>query len=191
MKPRALFVLAVVLAVLAAYSVARMPARQVATPRLDSARPAAQDTATPAVIYWGDPIFTAADAIALTLERFPQGFNPHGPVARLISVDTLWQVWYQGTAGGDFEYGATTPVWIVGILGDGMTQSDAVDLPGIGTGVISDTTPVHGMWYAWYANDGLPAGSGGLLEDPGRSYADLAALPTEDLPISQPTLVLP
>lgn len=191
MKPRTLFVLAVVLAVLAAYSVARMPARQDATPRPDSARPAAQATATLDFYYWGDPIYTEADAIALTLERFPQGHNPHGEVARLISYNTLEQVWYQGRTESDFAFGATTPVWLVGILGDGMTRSDTVDLPAIGTGVISDTTPVLGMWYVWYANNGLPGGSGGLLEDPGRSHTTLAALPTEDLPISQPTQVVP
>ena len=191
MKPRALFFLAVVLAVLAAYSVARMPARQVATPRPDSARPAAQATATLEFFYWGDPIYTEADAIARTLERFPQRFNPRGEVARLISYDTLEQVWYQGHTDSDFEYGATTPVWLVGILGDGMTRSDAVALPAIGTGVISDTTPVLGMWYSWYANDGWPAGSGGLLEDTGTSYATLAALPTEQIPISRPTFVVP
>lgn len=134
------------------------------------------------------PIFSATDAISRSLELFPAGFTPQQAVARNISHRTLnewrdgpdyWQEnpWVPG------EYHPDHPVWIVGILADGLDSRDVMSL-GIPEMFMSPTPKaVPGAYYSWDANSGFEAGFGTLITATGEDFASIVNLPTEEITV--------
>lgn len=146
-------------------------------------------TPTPG-IYYGEPLLTTQEAISQTLLRFPEGHQPHSEIARLISKPTLYSVWFEGDSLPSDSEEMSWPVWLVGVLGNDLTLGDTLDFPS-GTGVVTDTTPVDGMYYVWEANTGYPVAAGGLISTTYRSYDTLVSILDEPVPIVQPTLPPP
>lgn len=127
-------------------------------------------------------LWTAEEAIQLSLEEFPEGKNPHSPVARLITMDDLdaWSGWGSADETGQ-PILSGAPVWLVGILGDGLIVDDIAPSP------YGDTTPMEGVYYAWDANAGHMAASGGLMQGTQGTYASIVAMQNRDLIIAPAT----
>jgi hypothetical protein len=149
---------------------------------------------TPTPVYVGEAITTAAAAIDMTLGRFPAGFTPGPAEARLVSRLT----YYRDFLGDDLsefappsELPPHEPVWLVGIPSEGLTVGDTIDVPALGTGIIDDSQPADGMFYAWDARTGAPEGSGAMFDGTLTSLRTLSGLPNEDIPIVRPTLEIP
>lgn len=133
------------------------------------------------------PIYSAQEAIALSLSRFPPGHNPHAAEARLLRTQTMDADWLLVDQ-SDSDAGPDSPVWLVGILGDGLAVDDTVDLPSLPEDILPrDDTPVTGVWYAWDTNSGQLFAQGALDDADWRSYAALTALANESLPIQPAT----
>lgn len=139
------------------------------------------ETPTPDYIQ---PIFSSADAIARSLARFPIGRNPHGEVARLTTYEVL-DAWRDASSPG---LAPQSPVWLVGVLGDGVTKNEALwpsHLYGDDWGTVGTPPhdrPVDGAFYAWDANGGVLVGEGVLDEQGDLSYSTLTLLP--DMPLT-------
>jgi len=143
-----------------------------------------------------DPIYDAQDAINRSLARFPSGHSPHAEEARLISLYDM-EVWLAGVeppqatpAMGDFEWDGTDPddpVWLVGILGDGLTDGDIVRPP-LGLEV-EGARPAPGGFYVWDANSGSLLVEGAFLEAGMQTYDTFVALASQPLQIVPATPV--
>ncbi len=163
--------------------------RSAQEPDPPTSTPADARTSTPGV--YPNPIYTAEDAIARSLARFPPGHSPHSEIARLVSNYTL-EVWlrrYPGQptpAKEEGNWGDTNPdgpVWFVGILGEGLTDAEILSVPfDLGPGISAP-----GAYYGWDATTGDLVVEGAFLDSGSQSYADLAALADEPLPIEPAT----
>jgi hypothetical protein len=116
-----------------------------------------------------------AEAIARSLVEFPQGREPHSPVARLITREAL-DTWRGVGSGSDGE--GQSPTWLVAILGSGLTVDDLGPI-----GPFGDTRPLEGIFYAWDANAGFLLGHGGLGEPWPQTYGSVTALDEIDTTI--------
>jgi hypothetical protein len=143
-----------------------------------------------------DPIEHEEEAITLSEQRFPAHSNPRSPIARLVSRETL-ERWLFYTALSASEATAAemtpewgdvdpdSPVWLVAILGTGLTVKDVIAPPeGLD---VSDSRAVDGAFYTWDANSGELMDEGGLVTGELHNYASIAALPTENISISEAT----
>jgi hypothetical protein len=130
-------------------------------------------------------VWSAEDAIALSLDEFPPDRNPHGAVARLIREDRLedWAGWWTVGSSGD------APMWLVAILGDNLTEGDYVISEGMTDGAdpMPDPTPIEGIFYAWDANAGHQVASGALMANSLMSYASVVSMPQDPLEIQPAT----
>jgi len=167
----------------AALSLAGMPLRS-PSPSTGQAQPTPTFFATSTPSY-PRPIFTAAEAISRSLELFPPGGAPQNTVARNISHRTFGE-WLDGPAYWEDrdpwqpgEFHPDHPVWLVGILGNNLTDNDIIAIAVPGEFLSPPAVPVPGAFYAFDANSGLEAGFGALTTAPSEDFASIAALPTE------------
>jgi len=112
---------------------------------------------------WPQPILTAADVVSLSLKFFPEGKNPHGMVTRLVTMDQVYQ-WTSGSQSPSSPQDLS-PMWVVAILGDDITDYDlrkpfggTLDVeatpspsPAAGAPILD---PLVGMLFIWDANSG-------------------------------------
>lgn len=134
-----------------------------------------------------------ASAIAEALTHFPVGHNPNSDVARLITLEDALQ--WRGSTVIDpddptvIPPSSTKPVWLVGILGDGLTVAD------FSPNVLSGSPePVEGMWFIFQASGRGLQSLGGLSDSGGPSpfmtLASIQAIVSQPLSIMTPTPVL-
>lgn len=150
--------------------------------------PTWEPTSTPA---FPQPIFTSEDAIARSLVLFPEGHNPHDMVARLITHRT-YQQWLLAPGPADPEptqewmppeFHPDHPLWLVGVLGDNLTDVDVMSLSAPQEFLPPTPSLVPGAFYAWDANSGIEAGFGTLTTQPGQDHASIVALVDEGVQI--------
>lgn len=182
----------VALAVLAVLTVT-MPARGGSLLQVpDTATPALTETETPppetpATIQDLDPIESAAEAIARSMELFPTGHNARDAIARLSTYGVI-DAW-RHTRSPDTESHA--PAWLVGILGDNLTINDILFDPSYNNGTPAwPAGNVEGGFYVWDANGGWRAGRG-VLSATGLSYSSLASLASIETTITKATELPP
>lgn len=141
-----------------------------------------QPTQDPAEVY--APIFTDQDALARTLAELPQGIVAHTTLTRLVTEDRFWE-WNGGLPASSAGSLLSDPVWIVGVISDGLKVSDVMFV--FNGPQASD--PVEGAFYAWQANTGFLLAQGALAAQVPHSRAALAALPNQNLVIQLPAFV--
>jgi hypothetical protein len=129
-----------------------------------------------------DVMDSETDAITRSLNRFPDGANPHGAIARLVPLATL-RTW-SGIV--EFDFADHVPVWITAVLGDNMQFKHVVRLPGVQS---EDSRAIAGAWYAWDANSGDLIAEGALITL--TPYADLQQLTSQSMSIMPATLPPP
>lgn len=134
-------------------------------------------------------IYTAKDALRRSLDNeLPNGVVPIETAVRLVSCDTYFDfagVWDSEPCG---------PVWLVGILTEGLTShvlnpsyvTFAESLPGL---TPRPSTPLEGVLYGWDANGGYRTYQGTLTTVGEGSMERLKALDNEELSISPATEV--
>ncbi len=157
-----------------------------------SPTPTFEQTSTPA---FPRPIYGEAEAIARSQELFPEGHNPHDIVARLITHRTL-ETWLHGpeywsNPSGNPEQGEWQapefhpdhPAWLVGILGDNLTDVNVMSIAIPAPFLSSTASLVPGAFYAWDANSGLNAGFGTLLTTSEQNHGSIELMPTEQVTI--------
>jgi hypothetical protein len=128
------------------------------------------------------PLLTAQDAIDASMAWFPEDHTPGESVARLITMGEL-DAWRGIIQEGD-DVRPSVPVWLVAILpaSGGMIVDD------LAPSETGDSRPIEGVWVAWDANGGFILGRGALGPLwPGQAYADVAAMPSQPLPIASAT----
>lgn len=124
-------------------------------------------------------------AVAASLAELPQGFTATDTVARNMGLGTAL------TWAGEVVDPAVTdpakPVWLVGLRSPELTLYD------LGYGLAATNAPVDGVFFIWDASGGGLIRTGGLAP-PGQgqlpftpTLADIAVLPTEEIPTLTPT----
>ena len=81
----------------------------------------------------------------------------------------------------------SSPIWVVGILGEGLTLGDTLAFPG--EMAVDDPEPVDGAFFLWDANSGAMVSSGALSTGSRFQYLDLIQLNDEALTILHATAV--
>ena len=155
-------------------------------PRPVTAQATEEPTATLDPTRFSNPILDAQDAISRSLELFPEGHQPHSPIARLVSIGVMdaWRERQSMLSPPD------SPGWVVGILGVDLTVADV--LPAMYEGASDDVgqLPVDGAWFAWNANSGTLLGLGVLEDGWPQNYSSLSAMQDEQIPITAATEVI-
>ena len=157
-------------------------------------------TSTPTAEY-PNPIFDAQDAINRSLARFPEGHNPHGEIARLVTYETLADVWFEEPREPIWDPSAG--VWLVAILGNELMVNDVLPPPHVPSAQMTadaastratDPIFVEGAYYGWDANGGLLVVEGALAYLSGplagtehRTYSLIQSLPNENPSIAEAT----
>ena len=127
------------------------------------------------------PILTANDAIAKSLSAFPRNKNPHGAIAHLVYLKDA--IDFQG---GVRNYDlpnppATTPAWLVAVLGDKVHISDL--------GFSNDQQQIFpGIYHVWNAQTGQMIAFG-TLNNSAQTYQRVASIVDRAIPISAATPV--
>jgi hypothetical protein len=156
----------------------------------------------PAEIYepplpTAEPMSSANAAIEASLEMFPG--QAREPIARLVSARTLLQ-WTDYSALSPPEKTQVAadlpenerlpdpdkPVWLVAILGTDLTVGEILGSTAPG-GDEDYPAPAEGAYYAWDANSGDLKEVGALPLGSAWTYASIAALSHEDIPIVRAT----
>jgi len=126
-------------------------------------------------------LFTATEAISVSLELYPPGKNPHDPVARLIDREDLDN--WRDVVTQSFDDGSEpAPVWLVGIKGDNLVVDDIS--PGEAVG---DLRPLEGVSFAWDANGGFLLDLGALGSPWPQTYLSIVNHPQRSLIIQTAT----
>lgn len=126
------------------------------------------------------PITTALTAISSCLTLIAVDNNPHGAVARLITYDMLRQF-----TGEPFPWASSqTPVWLVGLLADNYSITDANPI------IAADATltarhdaPADGLYCAFDASSGGLVIQSPLVASDPDNYSTLVNLSSLPLPI--------
>lgn len=146
-----------------------------------------------------NPILSESVAVELAKEQFPRTSSPDSAVARRISRRSFehWVTYTALPAAQQTEVAADTPeewgrtnpdapVWLVALLGTGLTVGDVLSasFPLFSS---DDSTPADGGYYAWDANSGDMIEAGVLVTGAPHNYASILAIPTENIPIRRAT----
>lgn len=137
---------------------------------------------------YSSPIYTATEALSRTLALLSPAVTVTQEEVRLISYDTLQQQ-FHGLSSVE-EYISSTPtgpVWLVGILGDGMDRTMLIDSMPDDPLPTPPPQPVDGLYFAWDANLGQKMEQGVLQPGGYKSMAVLIGISNESLTISPAT----
>lgn len=164
----------------------RVPAASVVQTPTEAPTETRTSTRVPDPFENDSPIYSKEDAIGRSLARLPDGSNPTGQFARLLSIEFLMDNsdWYFGE---DWNY--ADPVWLVGIYTTDLVSADVL---GESMDAVFGSTPepVAGAVFIWDANGGLLMSEGPLSNNtsPGeRSYSHLYSLPNQNIQIIEAT----
>lgn len=133
-----------------------------------------------------EAVYTAQEAISLTLELLPSGFTPTQVEARLVTYSTLMEQ-FLGMSPGGYE-STQGPSWLVGVVGAGLTDVDILPPPTYLPNFTPDPpTAIPGAFFAWDANSTYVV-SQGFLESAGpTSMATILAFVNASVPIETAT----
>lgn len=135
-----------------------------------------------------DPILDATTASDRSLARFPVGHSPGGILVRL-QTRARFEAWDAAVGPATAEAAdwghedPRAPVWIVAILGSGLSVADVLSIPG--GGASGDLRPAIGAYYGWDAASGLLLAQGALIERD--RYTELEAMANASLEIRTAT----
>jgi len=130
-------------------------------------------------------------AIQAAIAELPDGYNPHSPIARLLSFEEALQ-WRNATLAdlenpGPLPPAAQKPVWLAAVLTDNLHVSDFSPVPP------ADDPSIVGLWFILMASGGAVESMGGLngigsYTEPGyMTYASIQFMPNYNIPIPEPT----
>lgn len=123
-----------------------------------------------------------ANAISLSTQLFPG--QPAASVARLVTLGDA-NSWQGALMPDPADPTLQEPVWVVGLLGEGLHVSDM----GFPT---DNDLPIAGMWYVWVASGAGMESRGGLAPDDfvgagAIRYAEIEAMVSQPLSLDEPT----
>lgn len=128
--------------------------------------------------YYHDPIETEGEAYLVAGRYVPNGVVFDEEFARLVTMQIADD--WRGVDGFYTHENPQTPVWIVALLGDGLTVADILpDWEGFNASV----EPVEGAFYMFDANSAARIGWGALESDSPQNETTLRALQNMALPI--------
>jgi len=135
-----------------------------------------------------EAIYTAQQAISLTLTQLPSGFVPMQIEARLVTEVTLNEQ-FLGLPPEDYETGLG-PIWLVGVIGSGLTNADVLPPPSSIPGYIyTPNAPqsIIGAYFAWDANSSTEVARGFLASSGATSMATILSFVDAPLTIATAT----
>jgi len=135
-----------------------------------------------------EAIYSAQEAISLTLTQLPSGFIPTQIEARLITETTLNEQ-FLGLPPEDYETGLG-PIWLVGVIGNGLNNADILTPPSSVPGyVYTPNAPqsIIGAYFAWDANSSTNVARGFLASSGATSMATILSFVDAPLTIATAT----